>query len=529
MLTGRPSLPEALIRVRINRLAGLLLAALLFALPRAALAEWLEASSPNFVIYADTSQAGIERYSQELERYHAAMAYVTSKDVVPPSPSNRVTIYVVSSEAEVRRLLGSGNRYTAGFYVPRAGGSLAITPRVSGGGRDIDFSKFVLLHEYAHHFMISSSAFPMPRWYSEGGAEFFAAARFEANGDVWLGRPNPFRAGELFYAKDVSAENLLDPATYRPPQGGGYDAFYGRSWLLFHYLSMDQVSRKGQLASYLRLLVEGKNLREAGLTAFGDLKQLDRDLDAYLNRSRISAFKIPAARLKPGATTVRELSPGEAAMMPVVVRSKRGVDPDQAAALIGDARSIAARFPGDAAVLAALAEAEFDSGHNAEAIAAADAALKLDPRRVNAHVQKGYALYRIAEKSGQPADFRKARVPFLALNRIENDHPIPLLYNYRTIMAEKGAAPEIAVIGLERAAALAPFDLGLRFMVAQRQLRDGHRDAAKANLAPIAFNPHGGGMARQAQEMMERIDADPGWDGSGTLSTIVIESGDDAP
>ena len=201
--------------------------------------------------------------------------------------------------------------------------------------------------------------------------------------------------------------------------------------------------------------------------------------------------------------------------MPVMIRSKRGVDPEQAAALIGEARSIALRFPADAAVQAALAEAEYDSGHDAEALAAADAALAIDRAQANAYVQKGYALFRMAQKAGDPASYRRARSPFLALNRIENDHPIPLVYNYRTALGESGKPSPTAVLGLERAAQLAPFDLGLRMMVASRQIQDGHREAARANLLPIAYNPHGGGLARMAQAMIEKLDADPKWDGSG--------------
>jgi tetratricopeptide (TPR) repeat protein len=503
----------------------LLVALLLLAFPGIARAEWMQASSPNFVVYADASRSSIERYSQELERYHAAMAYVTTKETTPPSPSNRVTVYVVSNVSEVRRLLGDKSGNIAGVYSPRAGGSLAITPRVSGGGRDIDFSKFVLLHEYAHHFMISTSAFPMPRWYSEGSAEFFASASFEPNGDVWIGRPNPFRVGELLYAKDVTATNLLDPDTYKPPKGTGYDAFYGKSWTLFHYLVMNRATRKGQTSTYLKALVAGKSSREAGLEAFGDFATLERELESYLNKTRMLAFKLRAELLKPGPTTVRALLPGEAAMMPVVIQSKRGVDEKQAAELIIKAREIAARFPQDAAVLSALAEAEYDSGHDAEAIAAADRALAIDKTQVNAYIQKGFALFRIAEKSKLPADYRKARVPFLALNKIENDHPIPLIFNYRTALEETGQPPRMAVLGLERALELAPFDQGLRMNVAKRQLKDGYSAAAKANLAPIAYNPHGGGMAKVAQEMIARIDADPKWDGTGLARNPIIEKG----
>ena len=500
---------------------------LLSAYPGMAHAAWFQASSPHFVVYADASQANIRRYSQELELYHAAMALITTEEAPPPSPSNRVTVYVVSSVSEVRRLFGDKQGHVAAFYIPRAGGSLAITPRVTGGSGDLDFSMIALLHEYAHHFMISSTAFPMVRWYSEGAAEFFASARFESSGDVWLGRAANHRVAELFLAKDVTATNLIDPDTYHPPRGNGYDAYYGKSWLLFHYLTFDK-DRAGQMQSYLRMLGEGKGSREAGQAAFGDLRKLESDLDSYFSRGRILAFKIPSARLSPGATVLRPLSPGEAAIMPVMIRSKRGVDAEQAAALISEARAVAVRFPADAAVQAALAEAEFDSGHDTEAIAAADAAMAIDRKQVNAYVQKGYALFRMAQNSGAPADYPRARVPFLALNRIENDHPIPLIYNYRTAMAETGRAASIAVQGLERAAQLAPFDLDLRMNVARREIYDGFRDAARSNLLPIAYNPHGGAMAKQAQAMIARLDSDPKWNGSDIGWQVPGESDDDS-
>ena len=67
-------------------------------------------------------------------------------------------------------------------------------------------------------------------------------------------------------------------------------------------------------------------------------------------------------------------------MMPVIIRSRRGVDDEGAKAVLTDARAIASRFPKDPAVLSALAEAEHDAGNDKEAIAAADAALADDPK-----------------------------------------------------------------------------------------------------------------------------------------------------
>lgn len=501
--------------------------------PAAAQAAWLQASSPHFVVYADDSERNVRRFSDQLERYHAAIALITGVDMPPPSPSNRVTVYVVDNEREVRALHGRGDRYVGGFYLPRPGGSLAIVPKVASAGSAPGWSMLVLLHEYAHHFFYTTSSFPMPRWMSEGGAEFLASASFEADGRVEIGKPAHHRAAELLmplFAKDVSAADLLDPAAYEKRRGKGYDSFYGKSWLLYHYLAFEK-SRDGQLAKYAQLLMQGKSGRDAGVGAFGDLAQLEQDLDAYLRRRRMNMLSLSADMLRPGAVTIRALSAGEGAMMPVRIRSRRGVDEEEAKVLLAEARRIAARFPDDPAVFAALAEAEHDAGNHRQAVAAADAALARDPAQVNAYVQKGLALFELATEA-KPAEedqaWYAARTPFLQLNRIENDHPLPLMYNYR-IFIEQGKMPtRQAIAGLERAAHLAPFDLGLRMTLAMQQIRAGDRANARFNLMPVAYSPHGGGMAASAQRALARLENDPAWDGSGLdkLDAIVASTGD---
>ena len=118
----------------------------------------------------------------------------------------------------------------------------------------------VLLHEYAHHFLISNSRMPSPRWVGEGAAEFFASAEVPKAGGIKIGMPAHHRAGELYYAKDVKIEQLLDPAAYSRGVQTGFDAFYGRSWLLYHYLTLGQ-QRPGQLRQYLTLIGRGKRGR----------------------------------------------------------------------------------------------------------------------------------------------------------------------------------------------------------------------------------------------------------------------------
>ena len=118
-----------------------------------------------------------------------------------------------------------------------------------------------------------------------------------------------------------------------------------------------------------------------------------------------------------------------------------------------------------------------------------------------------------------------AREPFLQLNRLENDHPLPLLYNYLYYVEQGEEPPVLAVQGLERASELAPFDLGLRMMLVMKQIQLKQTEAARRNLIPIAFNPHGGSSAEFAQRILEKLDNEPGWDGTSGLEAIAGEDG----
>jgi hypothetical protein len=497
-------------------------------MPVSAHAEWREAASAHFVVYADEGEADLRTFAERLERYHAAMAAVTGRHPPAPSPSNRLTIYVVGSESEVHRLYGEGGKYVSAFYLPRAGASMVIIRPVSGGGSGrLKLSMVDLLHEYAHHFITSTGDFPMPRWCSEGQAEFFAAASFPPDGSVAVGGVARNRVHELRSARDVGVADLIDPTDY-DKRHKGYDDFYAKSWLLYRYLYFDK-ARSGQLQRYLQLIAEGKSSREAGVEAFGDFARLESDLAAYLASPALAAtLTVPAALVQPGAIAVRVLGAGEAAIMPVRIRSRRGVTDAQAKALLPEARAVAARFPADPAVLAALAEAEHDAGNDREAIAAADAALAIDPSQRNAYLQKGLSQLRLAAADRDPtAAYDRSRASFAALSRLDGDDALALIYFYRSFV-EQGREPSPqALDGLRRAARLAPFDLDLRMLLAAEQIRHHEFAAARGNLGPVAYDPHGGTLAAAAQRVLARMNRDPQWDGQDVASLMLSAAPND--
>lgn len=482
-----------------KRLALLLAMLICAAVSSPALATWREASSDHFLVYSSQSEKDIREFSATLERYHSALGYLYRLPSTKPSPANRVTIMVVSP-TEVRKLYGPGAGDIAGFYKPRAGASVAIVPRVdAGAGAQVSFSELVLLHEYAHHFLFQTYGGGFPGWFSEGFAEFFGTAQFKSNGSVGLGLPAKHRGYSLLTGRRVPIEDILAPGT-KDING---DYFYGRSWLLTHYLTFS-TARQGQLQQYLKLVSTGTGSVDSARQAFGDLAALDKELDVYLRRPRMSYMEIGAAALKPGTTTIRALSAGEEEILPVRIRSQLGVNKDEAAKLVVTAREIAKRHPDSSVVLAALAEAELDAGMVDAAVAAADAALKIDPQSQTALIMKGFSLLdRAASEDEEKANasLRAARAAALAANKIEADDPRPLMLFY---FAQSGKPTANAVAGLEHALALAPQDDGLRWTVVFRQLSDNRLEQAAQSLRPLAYSPHPSPQTARARAALEK-------------------------
>jgi tetratricopeptide (TPR) repeat protein len=477
--------------------------ALLLAQP--AWAEWYEASSDHFVIYADDQERDLRRFAENLERYHSAMAFLIGRNLEKPSPSNRVVIYVVGGARDIRALAGGNSRSVAGFYIPRAGASRAFVQEIRNQKGYPHFSTIILLHEYAHHYLMSATRVASPRWLNEGAAEFFAAATFNDDGSIIVGRAAQHRAGELAFADPVPVRELLDEASYREDGSTGRDAFYGKSWLLYHYLTFS-TERSGQLAQYQVNLLNGMTSLAAGEAAFDDLDVLERELKAYV-RGRFYTLVLTPEKLAAGAVALRKLPVGEAEILPLQIRSQRGVNREQAAQILPEVRAVAARYPNDGAVQAALSEAEYDAGNDAEAIAAADRAIALDPARTNAYVQKGFALFRLArDADDKAAAYKAALEPFTLLNGLENDHPLPLMYYYRSFVERNAKPPEAARAALERASQLAPFDSQLQLNTGIMLVREGKNAIAGKFLAPLAANPHGGGLAKRAKRLIAMVD-----------------------
>jgi tetratricopeptide (TPR) repeat protein len=214
---------------------------------------------------------------------------------------------------------------------------------------------------------------------------------------------------------------------------------------------------------------------------------------------------------KYGAVNVSPLSEGAGEIMPLYQISRNGVSREEALELLPDIREVAQQYPDDAFVQAALAEAEYDAGNNIMAIAAADRAIISDPQNISAHIQKMYALFKIAsEEEGSEAEikarWKTALKSVTAANRIENDHPLPLIYYYNSFQQRGRKPTPLAVRGLEQALGIAPYDDGLRVSVVGQMVNQKNYEKARAYLAPLQSDPHNNGRGKRAEKLLAAID-----------------------
>jgi tetratricopeptide (TPR) repeat protein len=351
---------------------------------------------------------------------------------------------------------------------------------------------------------------PYPEWYVEGFAEFYSTPKFDHDGSVWFGVPANHRAYGLFNGPKMPVE-LLFGGVKPGMTGEQRDVFYGRSWLLTHYL-LTGGKRDGQLVNYVRQLTKGASSIEAAREAFGDLGQLDRELDSYL-RGQMVQFKIAASNIHVGAIDVTPLSEGAAQVIIARAKIKYGVR-QPTDVLATQVRALEARYPGDSLVERTLAEAELADDHPEAAATAAERALKADPRSTEAMVLKGRALEAEAMAANDPdkADdlFRRARDTLIAANKLDTEDPEPLYEFYHSYVAEGRRPSDNALSALHYASDLAPQDYGVRVNSAIAYINEGKFKEARSTLAVVAYSPHSDAAGDVAKRMIADIDAGKG-------------------
>ena len=485
-------------------------AALALAAP--ASAAWQQATSKHFVIYGDMPAEEMKAYAEKLEKFDAAARLVRSMKDPNVGDGNRVQVFVVPTMLDVNRTLGNADAGVGGYYQGLVTGPQIVTPRKAR--QILDYRKLepetVFFHEYTHHLMLQDNNKPMPAWLTEGFAEFLANPMFNEDGSVGLGTPATHRAQAIYKARWAPLGDLLEGKADTLAYSGFWGQNYAQGWLLNHYLAFEP-KRKGQIETYVKGIEAGLNAREAAQRAFGDIGELEKELQEYRQRKNWPYLKIDATKLEIDPVTVTTLSPGASEVMMMRIYAKTSYGALNNGAVLKRVRDIAARHPNDLLVLRTLAEVEFDAKNFVEAEAAADAALKIDPRSTEALIYKGRAILARAKKANDQNLAKAARQKFLAVNKLDPEDPEALYLYYRTYRAVNAAAPKPAVEALKYATILAPQDNLVGIQLVSEYIRQNDLKAAADSLRPLAYLPHAGqNKSNDALQILNMIEAGQG-------------------
>jgi len=462
-------------------------------------AEWRRAESPNFVVYGEGSDKELRRRILLLEDYDWLLRLVTGLDA-PPSP-NKLHVYLVASESGLRQIRPELPPQVVGFYSASPHGIAAVAQSRGLGGNE--FSQEVLLHEYAHHFMLQYSPSAYPAWYREGFAEYFMTARFDED-RIELGRFSDVRAGWL---ADTTTWMPIERLLFSPERARGDDVprFYAQSWLLVHYFFRNE-ERRPQLRAYLNAIGSGQDSRKAFETHFNMTPaDLTRELRSYVRRMTFSKLT-RKSRSAPPPVTVSELGASDTVVY--ADAALRIGARENGARLLAQLRRSAAS---QTSLLArrVLAKAEVLHGDGAAADALLDSLIASAPQEAELLYLRGmrHLLAGRRYEANRAKHFAEARIWFSRAHKTDGNH-FQTLYRYAESLAtDPRQVSENTTNVLLLARQLAPQVDEITLHAAGMLVARGHHELARALLLPLVSDLHDEETAAAAKALYDRAQA----------------------
>src|SRR5580700_4726868 len=262
------------------------------ALARDKAETWTEVRSPHFVVVTNSNEKQGRRIADQFERMREVFHAVFPKlQIDPGSP---IIVLAIKDEKDFKALepeayLAKGSLKLGGLFL-RAPDKNYVLMRVDAEG---EHPYAVVYHEYTH-LLVGKSAEWMPLWMNEGLAEFYQNTEIHEK-DASLGEPSTenillLRQRPLLPLTTLFTVDEKSPYYHEENKGS---IFYAESWALIHYLQVkDRHDKTSRLSQYSDLLIKNVDPVLAATQAFGDLKQLQAALEAYVRQASFNYFKM---------------------------------------------------------------------------------------------------------------------------------------------------------------------------------------------------------------------------------------------
>jgi tetratricopeptide (TPR) repeat protein len=329
--------------------------------------QWIEVKSDHFTLITDGTSKQGRQIVDQFERMRWMFQALFPKAKV--DPAEPIVILATRSHKSFDLLepadyLAKGQMRIDGLFVKTQDKNYVLLSLDAGG----DHPYTVVYHEYTH-LQFSGNSDWMPLWLDEGLAEFVQNTEIREK-DVRLGQPSVddilfLRQNKLIPLPVLFKVDHASPYYHEEQKGS---IFYAESWALTHYLEVnDNQKHVHQINDYMALLSHHEDPVDAAQKAFGDLKELQSSLEAYIRNGNYKEFILSsaAAPLHEESYRVRNLTQSEAG-------------------------SVRADF------LACV-------GREADSLTMLDAILNADPGNANALETKGY----ISLRDGDREEARK--------------------------------------------------------------------------------------------------------------------------
>jgi hypothetical protein len=477
--------------------AGLVAGAILVITATPAMAEWLRAESERFVVYSEGSERNLRSYIQDLETFDRVLRLQMN---LPEgeAPPRKLPVYLVRSSRGLETVAPSIGSSVAGFYL--AGEEDIFAVALDGAERD-----YVMLHEYAHHFMLQNFAYGYPAWFIEGFAEYYMTTEI-SEGRVSLGRFNEGRAYVLMNYDWLPLQDLLSKRSGEMRRRHS-ETYYPVAWALTHWF-MANAERRPVLNAYMVDVGAGADPVEAMERATGlTIAQLERELKTYV-RGRMSYFRMNR-QFPTVAVTVTRLGRSADDLLLIGQRLKFGVPEDQREATAREVRRLAARHPNDPFARLQLGHAELHFGNRERGEEVLLALLEEQPDNVEAlQLMATQRMHQARETDDDDAVASLTRAAREFLRRayaVDDANYYTLLLLAQTRRGGDGYPDDNDIATWATAYHLAPQLGSIRYGAAEALMYADRNAEAIGLLQPLANNPHGSGEAAQA--LIERAQA----------------------
>jgi tetratricopeptide (TPR) repeat protein len=253
---------------------------------------WLQISSPHFVVVTNASEKQGRRVADQFERMRSVFHTAFPKAQV--DPDSPIIVLAIRDAKDFRALepeayLAKGSLKLGGLFL-RAADKNYVLMRLDAEG---EHPYAIVYHEYTH-LLLSKSAEFMPLWLNEGLAEFYQNTDIREK-EALLGEPSAddilwLRQNRLLPLATLLTVDHNSPYYHEENKGS---IFYAESWALTHYLEIkDRVEKTRHVSEYLDLLSKQVDSVTAASRAFGDLKQLQQELERYIRNSDFHYLKV---------------------------------------------------------------------------------------------------------------------------------------------------------------------------------------------------------------------------------------------